>query len=140
MEQTVPGHSHWAGSPQSYLCATGTVLCETNFAEPKKNGIRLLTVHNLRCLYVQRGRRVRKSGACDDEKRLLYVPRKLLLLAAITGVLSSSRRVSDWAVPYLVFCRMRRMVLCCGRQNHRKRGIPVPLFNLVYHDCVIERG
>ena len=28
---------------------------------------------------------MRKSGACDDEKRLLYVPRKLLLLAALTG-------------------------------------------------------
>lgn len=28
---------------------------------------------------------MRKSGACDDEKRLLYVPRKLLRLAALTG-------------------------------------------------------
>ena len=41
-DRTIPGHSYWAGGPQSYLCATqAPFYVKRNFAELKKNGIRL---------------------------------------------------------------------------------------------------
>lgn len=37
VDGTVPGHSHWAGGPQSYLCATqAPFYVKRNFAELKK--------------------------------------------------------------------------------------------------------
>lgn len=81
---------------------------------------------------------MRKSGACDDEKRLLYVPRKLLLLAAITGdslKLRGGQRLGRSVSGILPLCAVR-LYAAPGRDT--EKGIPVPLFNLVYHDCVIE--
>lgn len=54
------------------------------------------------------------------------------------GILSSSEEVSDWAVPYLVFCHYAPYDFMLRPADVPKKGIPVPLFNLVYHDCVIE--
>lgn len=54
------------------------------------------------------------------------------------GILTSSEEVSDWAVPYLVFCHYAPYDFMLRPSETPKKGIPVPLFNLVYHDCVIE--
>lgn len=81
---------------------------------------------------------MRKSGACDDEKRLLYVPRKLLLLAAITGdslKLRGGQRLGRSVSGILHYAPYDFML---RPAETPKKGIPVPLFNLVYHDCVIE--
>ena len=53
------------------------------------------------------------------------------------GILSSSEEVSDWAVPYLVFCHYAPSDFMLRPSETPKKGLPVPLFNLVYHDCVI---
>ena len=54
------------------------------------------------------------------------------------GILSSSEEVSDWAIPSLVFCHYAPYSFMMKKPGLPKDGIPVPLFNLVYHDCVIE--
>jgi hypothetical protein len=46
------------------------------------------------------------------------------------GILPSSEEVVDWAMPSLVFCHW-------APYPKADAGIPVPLLNLVYHDCVI---
>ena len=42
------------------------------------------------------------------------------------------------AVPYLVFCHYAPYDFMLRPAETPKKGIPEPLFNLVYHDCVIE--
>ena len=54
------------------------------------------------------------------------------------GILPSSEEVSDWAVPSLVFCHYAPYDFMMKKPGTPKEGIPVPLYNLVYHDCVIE--
>lgn len=54
------------------------------------------------------------------------------------GILSSSEEVSDWAVPSLVFCHYAPYEFMLKEPETPKQGIPVPLYNLVYHDCVIQ--
>ena len=54
------------------------------------------------------------------------------------GILSSSEEVSDWAVPSLVFCHYAPYDFQMRSPNAPRQGVPVPLYNLVYHDCVIE--
>lgn len=54
------------------------------------------------------------------------------------GILPSSEEVNDWAIPSLVFCHYAPYDFMLDRPGSPKKGIPVPLFNLVYHDCLIE--
>ena len=54
------------------------------------------------------------------------------------GILSSSEEVSDWAVPSLVFCHYAPYDFMMKKHGTPREGIPVPLYNLVYHDCVIQ--
>ena len=54
------------------------------------------------------------------------------------GILPSSEEVSDWAVPSLVFCHYAPYDFMMRQPGTPKEGVPVPLYNLVYHDCVIE--
>ena len=46
--------------------------------------------------------------------------------------------MSDWAVPSLVFCHYAPYDFMMRQPGTPKEGVPVPLYNLVYHDCVIE--
>lgn len=54
------------------------------------------------------------------------------------GILPSSEEVNDWAVPSQVFCHYAPYDFMLDEPGTAKQGIPVPLFNLVYHDCVIQ--
>ena len=54
------------------------------------------------------------------------------------SILTSSEEVSDWAVPSLVFCHYAPYDFQMRSPDAPRHGIPVPLYNLVYHDCVIQ--
>ena len=54
------------------------------------------------------------------------------------GILSSSEEVNDWAVPSLVFCHYAPQEFMMHEAGEPKQALPVPLYNLVYHDCVIQ--
>ena len=54
------------------------------------------------------------------------------------GILPSSEEVSDWSVRSLVFCHYAPYDFMLRKPGSPKYGIPIPLFNLVYHDCLIE--
>ena len=53
------------------------------------------------------------------------------------GILPSSEEVSDWSMKSLVFCHYGPYSFMMNRPGTAQKGIPVPLFNLVYHDCVV---
>ncbi len=129
--------SVWAGGRQNYLCATqAPYYVRRNFEEVLSHGIRLqasyLDVFTCNepdeCAH-PRHRMTRKEcleyrDACFD-----YLWSK--------GILPSSEECSDWAMRSLVFCHYGPYDFMLQAPGSPRRGIPVPLFNLVYHDCMI---
>lgn len=53
------------------------------------------------------------------------------------GMLVSSEECADWAIPHLDLVHHAPYPLSPKYDDGKARGIPVPLFNLVYHDCLI---
>lgn len=135
---TIPSHARWAGGPQTYLCATqAPFYVKRNFTEIEKNGI------ELDCAYLD----VFTCNEGDEcthpwhkmTRRDCYEYRNACFEYLLSkGILPSSEEVNDWAVPSLVFCHYAPYDFMMEKPGTPKKGIPVPLFNLVYHDCLIE--
>ncbi len=135
---TIPRHQRWAGGPQSYLCATqAPYYVKRNFSELARHGIRLDGAY-LDVFTCNEGdecsnpeHRMTRRECCEFRGRCFEY-----LLSR--GILPSSEEVSDWAVPSLVFCHYAPYDFMMKKPGSPKEGIPVPLYNLVYHDCVIQ--
>lgn len=135
---TVPGHKRWAGGPQTFLCGTqAPYYVKRNFSSLEEHDI------HLDCAYLDvftcnegdecanpYHRMTRKD--CYDYRNRCFE----YLLSK--NILPSSEEVSDWSVPSLVFCHYAPYDFMMRAPGTPKEGIPVPLYNLVYHDCVIE--
>lgn len=135
---TIPKHQRWAGGPQSYLCATqAPYYVKRNFSQLKEQGIELDGAY-LDVFTCNEG------DECDNPehrmtRRECYEFRgKCFEYLLSRGILPSSEEVSDWAVPSLVFCHYAPYDFMMKQPGTPKEGVPVPLYNLVYHDCVIE--
>lgn len=133
-----PGHSRWAGGAQDYLCTTQALY------------------------YLRRNRRaLGKQGVVPDGSYLdvftcnegdecanplhpmtreeSYRCRSLCFAYLMAdGTLPGSEEVNEWAVPTQVFCHYAPYEHMMRPPQAVSPGVPVPLFNLVYHDCVIE--
>ena len=135
---TIPSHARWAGGPQTYLCATqAPFYVKRNFTEIADNGI------ELDCAYLDVFT-CNEGDECSHPwhkmtRRECYEYRNACFEYLLSkGILPSSEKVNDWAIPSLVFCHYAPYDFMLDRPGSPKRGIPVPLFNLVYHDCLIE--
>lgn len=135
---TIPSHARWAGGPQTYLCATqAPFYVKRNFTEIADNGI------ELDCAYLDVFT-CNEGDECSHPwhkmtRRECYEYRNACFEYLLSkGILPSSEEVNDWAIPSLVFCHYAPYDFMLDRPGSPKRGIPVPLFNLVYHDCLIE--
>lgn len=135
---TIPKHQRWAGGPQSYLCATqAPYYVKRNFSELAEHEIQL------DCAYLDVFT-CNEGDECDNPehrmtRRECYEFRgKCFEYLLSKGILPSSEEVSDWAVPSLVFCHYAPYEFMLEEPGKPKKGIPVPLYNLVYHDCVIQ--
>lgn len=135
---TIPSHARWAGGPQTYLCATqAPFYVKRNFTEIMDNGIKL------DCAYLDVFT-CNEGDECSHPwhkmtRRECYEYRNTCFEYLMSkGILPSSEEVNDWAIPSLVFCHYAPYDFMLDRPGSPKKGIPVPLFNLVYHDCLIE--
>lgn len=135
---TIPSHARWAGGPQTYLCATqAPFYVKRNFTEIMDNGIKL------DCAYLDIFT-CNEGDECSHPwhkmtRRECYEYRNTCFEYLLSkGILPSSEEVNDWAIPSLVFCHYAPYDFMLDRPGSPKKGIPVPLFNLVYHDCLIE--
>lgn len=135
---TIPSHARWAGGPQTYLCATqAPFYVKRNFTEIMYNGIKL------DCAYLDVFT-CNEGDECSHPwhkmtRRECYEYRNACFEYLLSkGILPSSEEVNDWAIPSLVFCHYAPYDFMLDRPGSPKKGIPVPLFNLVYHDCLIE--
>lgn len=135
---TIPSHARWAGGPQTYLCATqAPFYVKRNFTEIMDNGIKM------DCAYLDVFT-CNEGDECSHPwhkmtRRECYEYRNTCFEYLLSkGILPSSEEVNDWAIPSLVFCHYAPYDFMLDRPGSPKKGIPVPLFNLVYHDCLIE--
>lgn len=134
---TIPKHKRWAGGPQSFLCGTlAPYYVKRNYAELKRHEI------ELNCAYLDvftcnegdecsnpRHRMSRKE-CCEARNHCFDY-----LMAQ--GILPSSEEVSDWCIPSMVFSHYAPYDFMLRKPGSPKYGVPVPLFNLVYHDCLV---
>ena len=134
---TIPTHANWAGGPQTYLCASqAPYYVKRNFTELAANGI------DLDCTYLDVFT-CNEPDECSEphhrmtRKECLEYRSRCFAWLLSKGILSSSEEVTDWSVPELVFCHYAPYDFMMRRPDAPKQGIPIPLFNLVYHDCVI---
>ena len=125
----IPTHALWAGGKQNFLCAVlAPDYVKRNFSELDAHGIRpdaayldVFTCNEADECSNPRHRMTR-------EECLRYRARCLHFLSA-HGIIPSSEEVNDWAMDCLVFCHWS--------PYPREYAVPVPLFNLVYHDCAM---
>ena len=130
-------HARWAGGPQDYLCTTLAPFYV------RRNFERMLSekVH-LDCAYLDVFT-CNEGDECANprhrmSRRESYEARNACFRYLLTkGILPSSEEVNDWAVPWLVFCHYAPYDFMLREPGSPKFGIPVPVFNLVYHDCLI---
>ena len=135
---TIPQHHRWAGGQQSYLCATqAPYYLKRNFAALFENGIELDGAY-LDVFTCNEGDECTNPEHRMTRRECYEYRGQCFSWLLAHGILSSSEEVSDWAIPSLVFCHYAPYSFMMKRPGLPKDGIPVPLFNLVYHDCVIE--
>lgn len=129
-------HANWAGGKQNYLCAKLAIhYVRRNYETLFKNGIHpqcayldVFTCNELDECNNPMHKMSRKD--CVDARRNCFD----YLLS--NHILSSSEECVDWAIPSLVFSHYGPYEFMMNKEGVH-RGMGVPLFNLVYHDCVI---
>lgn len=137
IDGTIPQHKRWAGGPQAYLCGTqAPYYVKRNFTELKNHQI------GLDCAYLDVFT-CNEGDECSNPRhrmtrRECYEARSRCFHYLMSqGILPSSEEVSDWCIPSMVFCHYAPYDFMLREPGSPKYGIPVPLFNLVYHDCLI---
>lgn len=138
MDGTIPRHQRWAGGPQSYLCGTqAPYYVKRNFEVIRENQI------ELDCAYLDVFT-CNEGDECNNprhrmSRRECYEARNHCFDYLMSrGILPSSEEVNDWCVPSMVFCHYAPYDFMLRKPGSPKFGVPVPLFNLVFHDCLIE--
>ncbi|MCH9276816.1 DUF5696 domain-containing protein [Bifidobacterium amazonense] len=138
LDGTNPEQTIWAGGHQTFLCAElAPDYVRRNFAGIAANGVKL------DCAYLDVFTCNEGDECANPEHRMTrrdcYAKRAECFEYLLShGILSSSEEVSDWAVPSLVFCHYAPYDFQMRDPSAPRQGVPVPLYNLVYHDCVIQ--
>ena len=131
-------HKRWAGGPQAYLCTTqAPYYVKRNFTEIAEHNI------HLDCAYLD-------VFTCNEGDECANLHHRMTRYDSYNyrnecfnyllskNILPSSEEVNDWCMKSLVFCHYAPYDFMLHEPGSPKMGIPIPLFNLVYHDCVIE--
>ncbi len=129
--------TRWAGGHQSYLCASqAKYYVKRNFEELFHHGIEVqgsyldvFTCNEMDECFNPHHMMTRKQ--CREYRKSCfdYVLSK--------GILTSSEEMNEYALHSLVFCHYAPYDFMLARPDAPRYGLPVPLFNLVYHECVV---
>ncbi len=130
-------HASWAGGRQNYLCTKLALnYIERNYSEIFKHGIHLdcnyfdvFTCNELDECFNPNHRMTRKE--CAKYRQACF---QFLI---DNNIIPSSEECCDWAMRSLVFSHYGPYEFMLKDESDKRMGIPVPLFNLVYHDCFI---
>jgi hypothetical protein len=129
--------ARWAGGPQGYLCATQVeYYLRRNFGTLQAQGIHLDGAY-LDVFTCNEPDECSHPEHRMSRKECLDYRRKAFDYLTAHGIVPSSEEVTDWAADSLVFCHYAPYDFMLAAPDAPRKGIPVPLFNLVYHDAMI---
>lgn len=135
---SIPQHARWAGGPQTYLCTTqAPYYVRRNFQKIAENGIALDGAY-LDVFTCNEGDECANPLHRMTRRESYEYRGRCFEWLLAHGILSSSEEVSDWSMKSLVFCHYAPYHFMLQAPGTPRDGIAVPLFNLVYHDCVVE--
>lgn len=136
-DMSIPEQTIWAGGHQTYMCTEKSYdYLLRNFTEIFENGI------HPDCSYLD----VFTCNEADEcfhpqhritRKQSLEYRNKCFAFLNENNIVPSSEELNDWAVKELVFSHYAPYEFMLSKPKAKRFGIPVPLFNLVYHDCFI---
>lgn len=129
--------ARWAGGRQTYLCATqAPYYVKRNFQEVLAHGIHLEASY-LDVFTCNEGDECANPHHRMTRRECFNYRSACFSYLWSRGILPSSEECGDWAMRQLVFCHYGPYDFMLAAPGTPRRGIPVPLFNLVYHDCLI---
>lgn len=133
----IPKFARWAGGWQSYLCASqAPFYVKRNFEELFAHGIHLEGTY-LDVFTCNEGDECSHPHHHMTRKECFEFRGRCFEYLNSRNILPSSEEVSDWSMKSLVFCHYGPYDFMLTGPDAPRKGIPVPLFNLVYHDCLI---
>jgi hypothetical protein len=131
-----PFSNTWNGGNHSFLCPSFTPLfVERNHQMLKENGIEVQGSYLDVFAVVPPDECYHPAHRVSRTQCLEYWGQCFTIIKRKEGIVSSEEP-ADWAIPYLD-------LVCCSpyvpswNDDRIPRGIPIPLFNLVYHDALI---
>ena len=126
----------WAGGAQSYLCASQALYyVKRNFASIAANGVDLDGAY-LDVFTCNDGDECYESEHIMTRRDCYEYRRQCFAWLSAHGIMPSSEEAADWAMSDLVFTHYAPYEEQMSAPGSAKYGIPVPLFSLVYHDCL----
>ena len=135
---SIPGHAMWAGGPQSYLCTTQAQrFLRRNLSLLEEAGV-LPDCSYLDVFTCNEGDECANPRHRMTREESYRLRCRCFAYLASKGILSSSEEVNDWAAGDQVFCHYAPYEFMMNPPGAPQPGLPVPLYNLVYHDCVIQ--
>ncbi len=135
---THPFCSIWYGGPHTYLCsARAADYVRRNYDEFRRLGIGLDGAY-LDVFSVVRLDECFSPDHPATREQCAANRRRCLDLLTSRGILPSSEEVLDCILPSQVLCHHAPYTTTeLGAPGSEAVGVPIPLLNLVYHDCVV---
>ena len=135
---TFTTHALWAGGLQAYLCTTqAPYYVRRNYKNIKSNGV------YIDCAYLD-AFVCNAADECTNPKHKMsrrdcFNHRaKCFQYLSSQGIIPSSEEPSSWAIPDLVITHFAPYEFMLESLEKPRRGIAVPLFELVFHECIIN--
>lgn len=131
-----PEFARWAGGWQTYICASQAELyLRRNFTEIFKQGIHLEGTY-LDVFTCNEADECGHPWHKMTRKECIEYRKNCFDFLNANNILPSSEEAVDWAIPSLVTAHYGPYSFMVEEKGEMQ-GIPVPLFNLVYHDCIV---
>jgi hypothetical protein len=133
-----PYCSVWYGGPHSFLCSARAVdYVRRNYAEFERLGIGVEASYLDVFSVVQMDECFSKDHPATREQ-CAENRRRCLDILTDRGIIPSSEEILDCILPSQVLCHHAPFFTTdLGSGNADPVGIPIPLLNLVYHDCAV---
>jgi hypothetical protein len=133
----IPGEAVWYGGAQSFLCARfAPAYVRRNHTQLEQAGIHLDGAYLDVFAVVDLDECFHPAHRMSRRECMDYRCQSFAHLGSQGKIVSSEESI-DFAVPFLELVHHGPYALTPGYDEGTGRGIPVPLFNLVYHDCLI---
>lgn len=124
----------WAGGPHTYLCAMlAPDYVRRNFNEFNRLGIKLDGAYLDVFSIIELDECFSKDHPMTREQ-CAYARRSCFDILTTRGIIPSSEETVECMLDSIALCHYAPFFTS---PSEKHIGIPIPLFNLVYHDCVV---